>query len=68
MLRENASIVSGKEGTTRDCIEYELNINNKVITLVDTAGLRESDDEVEKEGIARSLKTINKADKLFLCC
>ena len=65
MLRENASIVSGKAGTTRDCIEYELNINNKVITLVDTAGLRESDDEVEKEGIARSLKTINKADKLF---
>tara|TARA_B100000035_G_scaffold312523_1_gene324175 strand:+ start:1684 stop:3021 length:1338 start_codon:yes stop_codon:yes gene_type:complete len=65
MLRENASIVSGKAGTTRDCIEYELNINNKVITLVDTAGLRQSDDEIEKEGIARSLQTITRADRLF---
>ncbi len=65
LLREDASIVSNSAGTTRDSIEYELQINNKIVKITDTAGLRFTEDEIEKEGIARSLKSINKADKIF---
>ncbi|MEL0257929.1 MAG: GTPase, partial [Gammaproteobacteria bacterium] len=65
LLREDASIVSNSAGTTRDSIEYELQINNKIVKITDTAGLRLTDDEIEKEGIARSLKSISKADKIF---
>ncbi len=65
LLREDASIVSNSAGTTRDSIEYELQINNKIVKITDTAGLRLTEDEIEKEGISRSLKSINKADKVF---
>ena len=65
LLREDASIVASKAGTTRDCIEYELNINNKIVTIIDTAGIRESDDEIEQEGITRSLKIMENVDKFF---
>ncbi len=65
LLREDASIVANSAGTTRDSIEYELQINNKIVKITDTAGLRFTEDEIEKEGIARSLKSINKADKIF---
>ena len=54
LLREDASIVASKAGTTRDCIEYELNIKDKIVTIIDTAGIRESNDEIEQEGITRS--------------
>ncbi len=65
LLRQDASIVTSIAGTTRDSIEYELCINNKIVTIVDTAGIRVTQDEVEIEGIERSIKTVLKADKVF---
>ncbi len=65
LLRKDASIVSNQSGTTRDAIEYELNINNKIVNIVDTAGIRDTNDDVEKEGILRTLKSIAYADKVF---
>ena len=65
LLREDASIVTSIAGTTRDSIEYELSINNKIVTIIDTAGIRTSQDKVEIEGIERSIKATLKADKIF---
>ena len=65
LLREDASIVTSIAGTTRDSIEYELSINNKIVTIVDTAGIRATQDKIEIEGIERSIKTVLKADKIF---
>ena len=65
LLREDASIVTSIAGTTRDSIEYELSINNKIVTIVDTAGIRTTQDKVEIEGIERSIKAVLKADKIF---
>ena len=65
LLNEDASIVTSNEGTTRDSIEYELNINNKIVSVIDTAGIRFTEDQAEIEGIDRSLKTIKKAHKVF---
>ena len=65
LLREDASIVTNIAGTTRDSIEYELSINNKIVTIVDTAGIRATQDKVEIEGIDRSIKAVLKADKIF---
>ena len=65
LLREDASIVTSTAGTTRDSIEYELCINNKIVTIVDTAGIRATQDKVEIEGIERSIKAVLKADKIF---
>ncbi len=65
LLREDASIVTSIAGTTRDSIEYELSINNKIVTIVDTAGIRTAQDKVEIEGIERSIKALQKADKIF---
>ena len=65
LLREDASIVTSIAGTTRDSIEYELSINNKIVTIIDTAGIRTAHDKVEIEGIERSIKAALKADKIF---
>ena len=65
LLREDASIVTSIAGTTRDSIEYELSINNKIVTIIDTAGIRTAQDKVEIEGIERSIKAALKADKIF---
>ena len=65
LLREDASIVTSIAGTTRDSIEYELSINNKIVTIIDTAGIRTAQDKVEIEGIERSIKATLKADKIF---
>ena len=60
LLREDASIVTSIAGTTRDSIEYELSINNKIVTIIDTAGIRVTQDKVEIEGIERSIKSCTK--------
>jgi len=65
LLRKDASIVSNHAGTTRDAIEYELNINDKIVNIIDTAGIHDTDDDVEKEGISRTLKSITDADNVF---
>jgi len=62
MARRDVAIVSKIEGTTRDVIEINLDINGYPVTIADTAGLRESEDEIENEGIKRSLERAQTAD------
>ena len=56
------AIVSETPGTTRDTIEVETTINGYRVCFVDTAGLRETTDDVEQEGIRRAKETIKQAD------
>ena len=62
IAKRDAAIVSHKAGTTRDIIEIHLDISGYPVTLVDTAGLRESDEEIEAEGIKRAMKRAGDAD------
>lgn len=61
ILRSDRSIVSQIEGTTRDFISEDISINNNPFRLIDTAGIRSSDDIIEAEGIKRSLSILDKA-------
>ncbi len=61
-LKEARAIVSKTPGTTRDVIREELNIDGYLFKLYDTAGIRETSDHVEKEGVIRSRKAIEEAD------
>lgn len=65
ILKEDRAIVTEYEGTTRDTIEEFVNINGIPLKLIDTAGIRETKDEVEKIGIAKSRKTANTADLII---
>lgn len=58
----DTAIVTEVAGTTRDVLREQIQIDGLPIHLVDTAGLRETDDIVEKEGIARSWKEVEQAD------
>ena len=66
LLEENRAIVSDVAGTTRDAIEEWLDLDGWPIRLVDTAGLRETADEVEGEGVKRAEDLIAKADVVIL--
>lgn len=65
ILKEDRAIVTEYEGTTRDTIEEFVNINGISLKLIDTAGIRETKDEVEKIGIAKSRETANAADLII---
>lgn len=62
LLKQERSIVSAVRGTTRDYIEADLDIQGIPIRLYDTAGLRESNDAIEIEGIRRTERLISQAD------
>ena len=62
LVGHERAIVSEIPGTTRDTIEEFLNVRGLPLRLVDTAGLRESDDAVERQGIARTRATLARAD------
>lgn len=66
LLREDKAIVTEISGTTRDLIEAELNLDGIILKLVDTAGIRETDDVVEKIGIERTIKAIEYASLVLL--
>ncbi|MDG3029669.1 tRNA uridine-5-carboxymethylaminomethyl(34) synthesis GTPase MnmE [Streptococcus sp. ST2] len=66
LLREEKAIVTDIEGTTRDVIEEYVNINGVPLKLVDTAGIRETEDIVEKIGVERSKKALKEADLVLL--
>ncbi|MCS7232928.1 MAG: tRNA uridine-5-carboxymethylaminomethyl(34) synthesis GTPase MnmE [Synergistetes bacterium] len=66
LLQEARAIVTSIPGTTRDLIEEVLNIKGVPIRLVDTAGIRRAKDEIEREGISRSLSQIENADIVLL--
>ena len=65
ILKEDRAIVTEIEGTTRDTIEEFVNINGIPLKLVDTAGIRNSDDEVEKIGIEKSRNLAKDADLII---
>ena len=62
LLKENRAIVSSVAGTTRDYIETQCEMKGIPVRLFDTAGLRLSGDEIEKEGILRSKELMDDAD------
>jgi len=62
LLKESRAIVTDIPGTTRDVIEEFLSIKGVPIKLIDTAGIRETDDIVEKIGVGRSKEIFNKSD------
>ena len=67
LLKESRAIVSSIPGTTRDIIREEMTIDGILFKLFDTAGLRISEDSIEKEGIRRSNEAVTNADLvLFL--
>ena len=66
LLRENRAIVTDIPGTTRDTIEEALNLRGIPVWLVDTAGIHETQDQVEKLGIERSKNAFNQADFTIL--
>ncbi len=66
LLHKKRAIVTDVAGTTRDSIEAGLAINGNYWTIIDTAGLRQSDDAIEKEGIKRSHEEAQKADIILL--
>ncbi len=66
LLQEARAIVTSIPGTTRDIIEEVLNVRGVPIRLVDTAGIRKAWDEIEREGVSRSLYQIENADIVLL--
>lgn len=66
LLEENRAIVTDIAGTTRDIIQEQLSINGLCVNLVDTAGIRETADIVEKIGVERSINSIENADLILL--
>jgi len=61
-----AAIVTSIEGTTRDVLKEHIHIDGMPLHIIDTAGLRESDDEVERIGIDRAWNEIQQADRILL--
>jgi tRNA modification GTPase len=62
LARRDVSIVSAIPGTTRDAIEVHLDLRGYPVTLVDTAGLRDAADPVEREGVSRARRRVAAAD------
>lgn len=62
ILKEDRAIVTNIEGTTRDTIEEFVTIHGILFKLIDTAGIRESENEIEKIGINKSKKALKEAD------
>lgn len=66
LLEEEKAIVTNIEGTTRDVVEGVMQLGNVRLHLMDTAGIRESKDQVEQIGIQRSLDALEQADLVLL--
>jgi len=62
LARRDVAIVSPHAGTTRDVIEVQLDLDGYPVTVIDTAGIRESDDPVEQEGVRRARTRAAEAD------
>ena len=62
LINEDKAIVTSISGTTRDIIEGKMDLNGISLNIIDTAGIRETDDVVEKIGVLKSKDIINKAD------
>lgn len=65
LLGEDRAIVTEIEGTTRDTLEEVVNIKGIILNIVDTAGIRSTDDVVEKIGVDKALKNVDNADLIL---
>ena len=66
LLGEEKAIVTSIPGTTRDVVEGDINLNGLTLHLLDTAGIRNSDDSIENIGVIKSKKSIEKADLVLV--
>lgn len=66
LIEEDKAIVTDIEGTTRDIVEGKITLNGIILNIIDTAGIRETDNLVEKIGVEKSLDIINKSDLIIL--
>lgn len=65
LIQDNKAIVTEIAGTTRDVLEEYVNVRGVPLRLVDTAGIRETEDIVEKIGVERSREALKKADLIL---
>jgi len=66
LLNENRSIVTEIPGTTRDTIEEYVNIKGVPLKIIDTAGIRDTEDKIEKIGVEKALSKVNEADLVMM--
>lgn len=66
LLREDKAIVTNVAGTTRDIVEGSISIDGVVLNMIDTAGIRETDDIIESMGVEKSKELIHQADLVLL--
>lgn len=66
LLEEEKAIVTEIEGTTRDLVEGEIHLDNVTLHLIDTAGIRKTEDRVEQIGIERSMQAMEEAELILV--
>lgn len=66
LIDEDKAIVTSVAGTTRDIVEGSIRVNGVLLNIIDTAGIRKTDDVVEKIGVEKSLNLIDKSDLIIL--
>lgn len=62
LLEEDKAIVTDIAGTTRDIVEGQININGILLNIIDTAGIRETEDKIEALGVEKSIKMMNESE------
>lgn len=66
LIEEDKAIVTSVAGTTRDIVEGQIRVNGILLNIIDTAGVRKTEDIVEKIGVEKSLSLVNDADLIIL--
>ena len=66
LLQENKAIVTDIAGTTRDVVEGSIRLDNIILNMIDTAGIRNTDDLIETMGVQKSIDLIDKADLVLV--
>lgn len=66
LIEEDKAIVTSVAGTTRDIVEGQIRVNGILLNIIDTAGVRETEDIVEKIGVEKSLSLVNDANLIIL--